>query len=265
MLIQPQRVWQVLRRSALTAMAVVGQVACGALRPASVPMRTVPYGTPTSTDRFLLLLPGRHDSAGDFGRYGFVEEARAAGLSAEVVAAEAHMGYYVRRVIHTRLREDVLAPTRARGLRTIWMMGISLGALGSVIVGSEFPGELDGLILVAPYLGPDALIREIESAGGLRNWSPPAEPEDFAGLWVWLRGYADSPSLRPPLILAYGENDRYGKAHGLLAEVLPADRVLTEPGGHDWSTWKRLWKRTVRHPIVRGALGGAASPEPTSR
>lgn len=243
------------------ALATLMQGGFGALRPASIPVRTVPYGSPPETDRLLLLLPGRHDSADAFGRYGFPETAREAGVSTEIVAADAHLGYYARRVVHTRLRDDVLAPARARGRSVVWLGGISLGALGSVILGCELPSEADGLILIAPYLGPDSLIREIENAGGLTAWSPPEALHGFPLLWAWLRGYADPAAARPPLILGYGASDRYHRAHRLLADVLAPDRVLVQPGGHDWSTWHELWKRAVRHPVVQTALGGTQSAE----
>ena len=28
----------------------------------------------------------------------------------------------------------------------------------------------------------------------------------------------------------------------MLARQLPAERVVTLPGGHDWETWLRLWR-----------------------
>lgn len=245
--------------------ATLRQGGLGALRRAGVPVRTVPYGSPPETDRLLLLLPGRHDSADAFGRYGFPEAAREAGLSAEIVAADAHLGYYARRVVHTRLREDVLAPARARGRRVVWLGGISLGALGSIILSSELAGEVAGLILVAPYLGPDSLIREIEGAGGVRAWSPPEGPNGLPVIWAWLRGYADPGAVRPPLILGYGASDRYAHAHRLLGDLLPADRVMVQPGGHDWPTWQGLWKRGVQHPVVQNALGGGQRREAGSR
>lgn len=29
--------------------------------------------------------------------------------------------------------------------------------------------------------------------------------------------------------------------HRILARELPATRVFTHPGGHDWDTWGELW------------------------
>ena len=255
----PRRLWRIPRRLA-TAFATLRQGGFGALRPAAVPLRTVSYASPTATDSLLLLLPGRHDSADDFGRYGFPDQARAAGLKAEVLAADAHLGYFARRVVHTRLHEDVIAPARRRGRRAVWIAGISLGALGAVVASCELPGQVDGLILMAPYLGPDALVREIERQGGLARWTARGD-FGFPRLWSWLRGYADPGAERPPLVLAFGASDRYAGAHRLLAGVLPPDRVLTRAGGHDWPTWDGLWHGVVRHPVVQGALAAPTAPE----
>ncbi len=115
------------------------------------------------------------------------------------------------------------------------------------------------MLLMAPYLGPDSLISEIEAAGGLRAWSPSPDATDFGALWGWLKGYATTPAERPPLLLAYGDRDRFARGQRLLAEVLPSDRVLTIPGGHDWRTWAPLWRRAMRHPLLQEGL--AARPD----
>jgi len=226
-------------------------------------MRAVSYPGLGERGQLLVLLPGRSSAVEDYQRHGFISAAREAGLVAQIVAGDAHLGYYARRSFHVRLLEDVIRPARARGLSRPWMAGISLGGLGSIIMAREFPREVEGLIVIAPYLGPDDLAARIEKAGGLRHWQPAPRADDFEMLWSWLKAYADAPGTRPPLLLAFGEGDRFGRAHRLLAEVLPPDRVLREPGGHDWPTWQRLWARLVRHPLVSDALGSAAvAPSP---
>ncbi len=56
--------------------------------------------------------------------------ARDAGLTADIVAADAHLGYYERRVVHIRIDEDVIAAGTRSGPRRVWLAGISLGGLG---------------------------------------------------------------------------------------------------------------------------------------
>ena len=62
-------------------------------------------------------------------------------------------------------------------------------------------------------------------------------------LWRSLKPYATQkdPSGKPALFLGYGLEDRLAPGHRLLSASLPADRVFTTAGGHDWPAWKRLW------------------------
>ena len=194
-------------------------------------MRTIAHpGAGVAGGDLVVFLPGRGDRAEDFEERGFLAAAREAGLDADVLAVDAHLAYYYKRVIMDRLWEDVVLPARARGYRRVFIVGISLGGLG-------------------------ALTREIETAGGLARWSGGPSERDFRGVWSFLRGYATGEA-RPPLWLAYGESDRYAYGHRLLASVLPGDRVLVTPGGHDWKAWDRLW----REFLARGAFPGTVGP-----
>jgi pimeloyl-ACP methyl ester carboxylesterase len=230
-------------------------------------MRTVIDPGTGDPDRVLLLLPGRRSRPEDYETRGFVRAARESGIACEIVSPDAHLGYYMRRTIHVRLHEDILRPARSRGRDRVFLAGISLGALGSLITAHEFPGEVDALVLIAPYLGDDDIVGRIEEAGGLSGYAPD-RPEDLENLWVWLKGYAEAKETRPPLLLAYGESDRFARAHRLLAAALPPDRVIREPGGHDWPTWGRLWARILRHPLVVEGLarrpGGGEAPTAAS-
>jgi pimeloyl-ACP methyl ester carboxylesterase len=227
---------------------------CAHLRPATAPMRTVAYREGDSARTLIVLLPGRRDSPEDFGRFDFPALAARAGVVADMVAVDAHLGYYYHRTIVERLHEDVIAPARKRYAR-IWLAGISIGGTGSLLYAAEHPQNVDGILLLAPYLGEKDLIDEVAAAGGLRGWSPPARlaPDDFQlQLWVWLKSYFDRSENRPPLYLGYGRSDSFARADGLLGGALPPGHVLTAPGGHDWRTWKELWKLFLR----TGALSG---------
>ena len=199
----------------------------------------------------VVFLPGRGDRAEDFEERGFLAAARKAGLEADVLAVDAHLAYYYKRVITQRLWEDVILPARAQGYRRVFVVGISLGGLGAITLADEHPDAVAGLFVLAPYLGEPDLTREIEAAGGLARWSGAPSERDFRGVWGYLRGYA-AGEPRPPLWLAYGESDRYAYGHRLLAAALPKERVLVTAGGHDWKAWDRLWSEF----LARGAFPG---------
>lgn len=131
-----------------------------------------------------------------------------------------------------------------------------MGGLGAVLYAREHPGTVDGVLLLAPYLGEDPLVEEIEGAGGLAAWPGPYAAEGFAGftreMWSWLRGAAAAETSRPAIWLGYGRSDRLRRSHALLAAALPPGRVLTARGGHTWPVWRELWRAFVAAEALRG-------------
>jgi pimeloyl-ACP methyl ester carboxylesterase len=139
-----------------------------------------------------------------------------------------------------RLRSEIVLPARAAGT-SIWLNGISLGGLFALDYAATYPGEIDGICLLAPYLGNRILTNEIAQAPGLAAWQPGvlAETDEERRIWSHIKSRrADSG----PLYLGFGQGDRFSAAHELLAATLPADAVDVIPGGHDWPTWSRLWE-----------------------
>jgi hypothetical protein len=55
--------------------------------------------------------------------------------------------------------------------------------------------------------------------------------------------------------MGYGVDDRFAFSHRLLAAALPADRVFTTEGGHDWPEWMRLWRRMLPTLPLPGCPG----------
>lgn len=220
--------------------------ACPRLRPAPVPLRTIEVKPASGGSRALVvLLPGRRDIPEDFVRAGFGELAAKAGSKARIVAVDAHLGYYVRRTILERLRQDVIAPAKAQGVETIWLAGVSLGGTGSILYSIEHPEDVSGMVILAPFLGDKAMEQEISKAG-IRGWTPPPEPLDPADfqrrMWSWLKRYEKGSEGQIPVYLGWGTRDRFAGIDSLLAEILPPERVFTTDGGHDWQAWRRLWE-----------------------
>jgi pimeloyl-ACP methyl ester carboxylesterase len=192
----------------------------------------------------VVLLPGRFNAPEEFVEQGFVESVRRRDLALDFRIVDAHLGYYIGRVFERRLREDVFAPARLRGYDTIWVAGISLGGLGALLYAKEHPEDVDGIFVMAPYLGKAEAVGEVEKAGGLMAWKPGAvDPQDYSRLlWAWLQGYGTPGAERPPLYLAYGTEDAFALANAMLARYLPPERVFREAGGHDWPVWLKLWE-----------------------
>jgi len=193
----------------------------------------------------VVLLPGRFNAPEDFVEQGFVDAVRKRDLAVDLRIVDAHLGYYVNRVFEKRLREDIFQPARRRGYDTIWVVGVSLGGLGSLLYSSAHPEDVDGVFVMAPYLGVDDAVKEVRAAGGLAEWTPGViDPQDYSrNLWAWLKGYAQPGAKRPPLYLAYGTDDDFALANAMLARHLPPERVFREAGGHDWPVWLKLWEQ----------------------
>lgn len=228
--------------------------ACAWAPPPTQPMGNITQPGERRSDTLLVFLPGRGDRGPDFVDEGFMQIG--AGRGYDLLAADAHFGYYTSETIVDRLHEDIIRPARARGYQRIWLLGISAGGLGAGLYADAHPGMIDGLILLAPYPGDDALVQDIADAGGLATWAG----ESSAGKdwqrrhWRWLKkttGGAD----RPWIILGYGRNDRFAEAGNLLARELPSERVFLGEGGHSWPVWRGLWER-----IAAGGLPSANHP-----
>jgi pimeloyl-ACP methyl ester carboxylesterase len=252
--------------AAVVAVAVLATGGCYGLRPAVAPMPTLRLAEGNhGGDCLVVLLPGRGDGAEDFLRNDFALVAAHNGVAADVVAAEAHMGYFREHSFADRLHEDVVAPARARGQR-VWLAGISLGGLGSLLYMAQYPGEIEGAVLLSPFLGDGAVLDEIEAAGRLADWPgapleldddrPPEGQEVWRRLWTSLRQTTGGDAGPPPLWLAYGTGDRLARSNRLLARELPPARVLTTAGGHDWPTWTRLWNLLTERGIPACAPAG---------
>ena len=217
---------------------------CLGLLPTPTPIRLLSYKCGLGTARQLLVfLPGIGDTLEDYQLNGFIEAVRRRGIDADMIVADLHLGYYMRRIAFERLRHDIILPSRQDGYTRIHLVGISLGGFGALHYAMRYPEDISCLFLLAPYLGDAAVIKEISAAGGVRQWEPDHISEDDyqRKLWLWLKGYGDTNVQLPELYLAYGDQDIFASAQRLLGDILPAERVYTVRGKHDWATWRRLW------------------------
>ena len=236
------------RRAALAAagaaLSTLG--ACSLLRGASpIPMELLQDDRAcpgTRAPALLVLLPGANMAPDELLREGFVAAVSKRGLAVDVVVADSHQGYVQDRSVLKRLRDEVIAPAQALGYRQIWLAGISLGGFLALSYAMRHPGDVTGLVTLAPYLGRRPLVQAMVAAGGPVAWRGTARPREADDLehelWQWL---SDLPADAPPLYLGYGSDDRFADAHRLLATLLLPPRVRTAPCGHDWPAWRALW------------------------
>lgn len=227
------------------------------VRPTREPVRRIAYPSPTpySPDALVVLLPGWGDRAQDFARHGFIDAMRAAGIDADVVAVDAHSGCCWRRKLARRIELDVIERARSQGYASIWLAGISMGGQGALLAAERFD-DVDGVVLLSPWLGTHPIVTQIEASGGLQAWTPPpvTRRDPMTRVWSWLEKAVRARAC--PLYLACGADERW-RSITLLVEALPAENVVVAPGGHDWPTWSRAWPELLaRGAFARGRVSG---------
>lgn len=212
----------------------------------TIPLAALNYqANDTGRQRNLLvLLRGFGEDNSIFAAEGIIDEIRTRKLPFDVVAPDAHFGYYQAETVEDRLKQDIIDPARRQGYERIWLAGFSLGGLGCLVYQRKYPGDVDGILLTSPFLGWQSIHREIRRAGGVSAWT--ATTEDMNDwermLWTWIKNHdASSP---PPIWLGYGDGDIL-TADGppLYATVLPTERVFTVPGNHTVATFKAIFLR----------------------
>jgi pimeloyl-ACP methyl ester carboxylesterase len=234
--------------------ALVAMTGCRLLTrdtPTPIPTLARPLSALGRARTLVVWLPGRGDTMADFDRQGIVATMREAGVAADAIVVDAHLGYYYKRTIIERLRADVLVPARQKGYRRIVLVGVSLGGLGSLLNERDNPGAVDALVLLSPNLGDeDGLFDRMAAAGGPAAWAAGRDPKSgsvYEELWTFLGTHV---AALPPTWLFYGRDDPYGRGHHLFATLLPVTRVTTVAGAHDWPTWRALWHEVCFHSEV---------------
>lgn len=238
---------------------------CYFTRSPSRPIPALAFGNPRVADARCLVVffPGFLDSPESYNDHGFARELVRSGAPCDAVGVDLHYRYYGEPGVADMVYEDVLQPAIARGYDEIWVVGISMGGLGALLTASQYTRYIDGVVLIAPFLGEPRVVQEIEAAGGARSWQPPegldaeawSEANYTQKIWSWLRGYHTDPDVRPPLYLGWGTEDRLGQSDQLLGALLADGHVVSEPGGHEWRTWFPIWRQ-----ILAAAPIGRAGP-----
>ena len=185
----------------LPAIAALPMSACR-LRPArpTRPLRKLqfePQGN--ETRELVLLLPGRLSPPEEFVEFGIVDLVRKERPLARIVAPDLHLGYYMRGLADSCLHEEIIGPAKKQGLR-VTIIGVSMGGLGALTYSLRFPGEVDEMLLLSPFVGDKELLAEIERAGGLEKWESPvgtprSKAEALQKMWIEMKPVA--LSFRP--------------------------------------------------------------------
>jgi pimeloyl-ACP methyl ester carboxylesterase len=204
----------------------------------------------------IVLLPAARQRLEEFIDAGFDRALHACGAAFELLLVDPEQAHLNDRSWMSRLRDEIVLPMRATG-RPIWLGGISLGAFMALRFAAATPQPMDGLCLIAPYLGSRIVAADIARHADLASWTPGelSEEDDERLVWRYVRGLRTPP---PRLFLGLGREDRFADTQQLLARSLPPACCLRLDGGHEWPVWRRLWENFLEHHLLRGAQ--SASP-----
>jgi pimeloyl-ACP methyl ester carboxylesterase len=220
--------------------------ACQYLRTAEIPMQAEYFHYRDANSTLVVLLHGLGGKPANFLKYGTLDQVLECNPDVNVVGVDGHFGYYREGIIIDRLHRDVIQPARAAGVSRIWLAGVSLGGLASLDYRQQYPGEIEAVILMAPYLGEwDELQAYLADPAAIRERVNPS----FAGLWDSL---VELQPKQAGITLAYGDADGFHPELQWLASRLDPQQVITAPGGHRWTVWQGLWPQALKRSGLCG-------------
>ncbi len=211
-------------------------------------VRHFPASCGSQANTAILMLPGALQQPSDFMDAGFTTAIHGRNLAIDLHVASFGSDV-IADVTSTASLQQIDAflvqPAKAANYSTIWLAGISMGALMALAYADYRPRQVQRLCLFSPYPGNRLLQREIADAGGLAAWHPSDDENLDAEQRMWRR--IQSPWIDGPMHLAYGSDDRFADGLQQMTQALPAATLDIVPGGHDWPTWSKLWSNFLDH------------------
>ena len=194
----------------------------------------------------IVLLPAADQEPEDLRAAGFLAAVHDRRLNIDVVLVAPQLAHLTDRSVLARLHTEVVLPARSSGCTAVWFAGISMGGFLALLYAADHPAELDGICLLAPYLGNRMITTEIIRFQSLANWNAAvADAQDELAeerrLWRFI---ASQPQCASSVrYLGFGRHDRFAPAQRLLAAQLPPEAVDEVDGEHDLRVWQQLWDR----------------------
>jgi len=212
--------------------------------------KSLGYRDHVGPDRVLvLLLPSISGKGSHYETNGFIEAVREKGFEADLKILDVNPVLYFHGRIIELVKTELVDPAKASGYEKIILVGTSLGGHGALLYIAQHPEDVDGVVVLAPFLGGGHVAEAIEKAGGLKRWEdcPALEWAYPCNMWKLLKDYVSDPHNQSTIILGYGTEDGFAKHNSLLADELPPRNVFKVAGGHDWVTWKHLWIEVLEY------------------
>ncbi|MET0027482.1 MAG: hypothetical protein ABW101_07580 [Candidatus Thiodiazotropha sp.] len=205
--------------------------------------RQLVEGTQQNKDVLIILLPGILSDARDMSQRGVPEAIHRGWPEPDILMADLTINFYRKGLAVQRLQDEIITPAREQGYSEIWLAGGSMGGVGTLMYEWRYPGEMDGLVLISPYLGGDDVTEAIRAAGGLKSWdsgerSTVMESDNYDRLvWQMAQGWIGDEAKLDRVWLMCGDEDRLYPDVQMLGAILPEDRYFPGSGDHSWNYW----------------------------
>ena len=215
--------------------------------------------TGEKTDRLIIFLPGLYDTAEKFKEEAFFLSARKVGIKADMVSANVNVLHLVEEMMIKRIEMDVFDHAINNGYKNIWLVGVSLGGLNSLLFYQKHAKNLCGVVTLAPFVANEPLTNELQEAKNIKDWKPGSVENEGAFeqklhfLWVWLQQATTKNKLNH-IYLGYGKQDRYVEAIKLLQDILDKKNIVTVEGKHNWVTGRKIWQKQLSTRATTGLL-----------
>jgi hypothetical protein len=208
---------------------------------------SVRYPGMTGKRSFVVLFPGIGGKGSDYETRGFLDEVWERGFEASMEVLDVKPSLYLGGRIIELVKTEVIEPAKAEGFEEFYLVGISLGGHGALLYATEYPEDIDGIVIIAPFISGNLASGAIDKAGGLDTWEdcPFLAWPHACNLWKSLKDYVSDSRNQRKVVLGFGTEDIFVDQCRILADVLLPEQVFTVSGGHDWATWKRLFIKTA--------------------
>ncbi len=214
--------------------------------------RNLVEGIQQNKDVVIIVLPGMLSDSADMLKRGVADAIHRAWPEPDILMVDLTFNYYRKGLVAERLQSEILTSVRQQGYSEIWLSGGSMGGMGTLIYEWHHPGELDGLVLISPYMGGGDVTDAIREAGGLKLWNSgprsTALNSDNVDRLVWqmAQGWIGDEDKLQRIWLMCGDEDGLYPDVQMLGAILPEDQYFPGHGGHSWDYWIPNIEKTFR-------------------
>jgi pimeloyl-ACP methyl ester carboxylesterase len=205
--------------------------------------RELVEGSQSNREILVILLPGTLSDAKDMIKRGVPEAIHRGWPEPDILMADLTLNYYRKGLAAKRLHDEIVVWAKQQGYSEIWLSGGSMGGMGTLIYEWEHPGNMEGLILISPYMGDDDVTDTIREAGDLKSWDAGERTATMDGdnfdrlVWQMAQDWIGDEAKLQRVWLMCGDEDSLYPDVEMLGAILPQEQFFPGSGDHSWDYW----------------------------